>query len=149
MSDSGQSNGAMRPFLAISAAIVVGALLVDHYLLRSTRPDGSAARAADAKDFAQTKRAALGAQLLISAARNPDSFKLVSAAAMPDGAICYEYRAQNGFGGMNVDYAVLGPKSFKPEPRELSAAPFNRYCNHKTGTDITDSVEQLLAVASR
>jgi hypothetical protein len=40
---------------------------------------------------------------IIKGLRNPDSYKLSTVAANPKtGAICLEYRAQNGFGGMNV-----------------------------------------------
>ena len=34
--------------------------------------------------------------------RDPDSFKLSSVIIMDKGAVCYEYRAHNGFGGVNV-----------------------------------------------
>jgi hypothetical protein len=40
---------------------------------------------------------------IIKGLRNPDSYKLSTVAANPKtGAICLEYLAQNGFGGMNV-----------------------------------------------
>ena len=38
--------------------------------------------------------------------RNPESFKVERAVAQTDGAICYTYRAQNGFGGMDDDVAM-------------------------------------------
>jgi len=44
---------------------------------------------------------------LKGAMRTPESFKLYSALLMANGAVCYDYRAQNGFGGMNRERAVL------------------------------------------
>ncbi len=45
---------------------------------------------------------------LESQARNPDSFELMQARANPKtGAVCLKYRAQNGFGGMNIERAGL------------------------------------------
>jgi hypothetical protein len=39
--------------------------------------------------------------------RNPDSLKISKAIFMPDDTICFEYRAQNGFGGMENSTAIL------------------------------------------
>jgi hypothetical protein len=55
------------------------------------------------------ERALIGAQILRKSMRNPDSFKLESVLVTMKGVVCYEYRAQNGFGGMNVEFAVLSP----------------------------------------
>jgi hypothetical protein len=70
--------------------------------------------AAAAKEAEQEKRseenyarAATGAKILKSSMRNPDSFKLSEVLVMSDGSVCYEYRAQNGFGGINVEHAVF------------------------------------------
>ena len=55
--------------------------------------------------------AAVGAASIKRAMRDPDSFKLTSALIISKtGAVCYEYRARNGFNGMNVGRAVLSPK---------------------------------------
>jgi hypothetical protein len=40
------------------------------------------------------------------AMREPGSFQVSKALVMEDGAGCITYRARNGFGGMNVGYAV-------------------------------------------
>lgn len=40
--------------------------------------------------------------------RNPDSFRLEWAAiAKEDGSLCYQFRSQNGWGGMGRGYAIL------------------------------------------
>jgi hypothetical protein len=89
---------------------------------------------ADNKRAAEEKRqdavAMLGVTELLKAMRDPESFSLGSELAMPDGSICYEYRARNGFGGMNKEYAVLTPKG-KLSLNEPSS--WNRFCANKTG----------------
>lgn len=78
--------------------------------------------------------------------RNPDSFKLESAIVTDARAVCYEYRAQNGFGGTNVEHAVLASdgKTLKSE----SMAGFNnlwkKECNNKQGEDYTGRVKVAL-----
>ena len=48
--------------------------------------------------------------------RNPDSFKLESALLIAGAdAVCFTYRAQNGFGGMNRGHAVLTGARFDPK----------------------------------
>ena len=70
--------------------------------------------------FAQdaiTVKAIEGAKLLHSAARDPDSFKIGRAWIMRSekygDAICYDYYARNGFGGMNHSGADYAPHTKK------------------------------------
>ncbi len=86
-------------------------------------------------------RASLGAASIYKAMRNPESLKLESVLGMKDGTICYEYRAQNGFGGMNREFAVLLPKA---ERLTTSAGAWNSRCAHKTGSDLTFNAEQMM-----
>ncbi len=97
------------------------------------------------KAFNRKKGAAIGVVMLKSRMRNPDSFQLVSVLAMPKGRYCYEYRAQNGFGGMNVENAVL----YEPMILTTDHAAWNKYCARKTGIDLTDDVESLISLANR
>ncbi len=54
---------------------------------------------------------------------------------MEDGAVCYDYRAQNGFGGMNLGHAVLSPKGqFKANESSGFTSLWNKECANKTGT---------------
>ena len=87
----------------------------------------------------------LGVVMLKARMRNPDSFQLISAVVMPKGQYCYEYRAQNGFGGMNVEDAVL----YAPMVLSTSTDAWNKYCGGKTGEDLTDEVQALIAAANR
>ncbi len=45
---------------------------------------------------------------LKEAMRNPSSYETVNALfSRATGAVCIEYRAENGFGGMNVEHAII------------------------------------------
>ena len=90
------------------------------------------------------QKAAVFANVLRKSMRNPDSFKLSEVLIMGDGSVCYTYRAQNGFGGMNVDQAVLGPSSFKTSDQAGFVTAWNKYCGGHTGEDATDYVNYLL-----
>lgn len=86
---------------------------------------------------ARAQRAVVGARLLKKSMRNPDSFKLTSALIInATGTVCYEYRAQNGFGGVNAGEAVLTPKGrFKTNEMDGFTSLWNRECAHKPGTE--------------
>jgi len=76
-----------------------------------------------------------GAKQLQQSMRNPDSFKLTQVLIMEDGAVCYDYRSQNGFGGMNLGHAVLSPKGqFKANESSGLTSLWNKECANKTGT---------------
>jgi hypothetical protein len=92
-------------------------------------------QAAKKKEDADFQRAVLGAKQLQASMRNPDSFKLSQVLIMDDGAVCYDYRAQNGFGGMNLGHGVLSPKNqFKSNQSSGFASLWNKECANKTGT---------------
>jgi hypothetical protein len=104
-------------------------------------PPSPAETAEKQKRDATFTRAAVGAKQLRSSMRNPDSFKLSEVLLMGDGAVCYEYRAQNGFGGLNVGQAVLSPKGqFKVSDSSGFTRLWNKECAGKTGTDETWTV---------
>ena len=94
-------------------------------------------KAAEAKEQAQMKYAMLGGATLKKSMRNPDSFKVDSAIAMEaTGAVCYTYRAQNGFGGINVESAVLtSTGDFKTESMDGFHNLWNKNCAKQRGID--------------
>lgn len=73
-------------------------------------------------------RAAVVASKLRSAMRNPDSFSLESVRIADNGTACFKYRAQNGFGGMNVEEAILTDKDFKTGSDKGFAKLYNKEC---------------------
>ncbi|NJO35715.1 MAG: zinc ribbon domain-containing protein [Rhodospirillales bacterium] len=110
----------------------------------TTKPAENAEdRAARVKADAAVQRASVGAKLLKKAMRNPESFKLESALVIEStGAACYEYRAQNGSGGMNTGQAVLSgdAKLFKTDEMDGFARLWNEECAGKVGTDATTAI---------
>jgi hypothetical protein len=140
-----------HPLVALLAVvlflIVLGAIIGG--VMRGTVTDSpSAVSAADkAEDDRRFARASVGALMLKKAARNPDSFKLSSALVISStGTVCYEYHAQNGFGGFNKGFAVLTPEGkFKSDEMDGFHALWNKECAHKTGTEQVDVVNYVLA----
>ncbi len=101
-------------------------------------PPSPAEEAAKQQEEARFQRAVRGAKRLYDSMRNPDSFKLGETLIMGDGAVCYDYRAQNGFGGMNVGHAVLTPSGqFKSDESSGFGALWKKECAGKTGDDKT------------
>jgi hypothetical protein len=96
----------------------------------------------EAKEEQQKAIAATGLLNLIQAQRNPQSFQLDDELAMPSGAVCYTYRSQNGFGGMNQGFATLTPKGKlyvdgNPDTGTAAAyAAYQKYCTGKVGQDL-------------
>lgn len=89
-------------------------------------------------------RTIAGANIIKNAMRNPDSFKLESALIMDTGSVCYKFRSQNGFGGMNKISAVLYGDDIKTSEMEGFARRWNKECANKTGEDVTDYLEIAL-----
>lgn len=102
--------------------------------------------AAKKKKDEAVARAQIGARLLKQAMRDPDSFKLSQALVMDSGAVCYEYRARNGFGGMNVGHAVLSEdaKTFRTNEMSGFTALWNKACANKTGEDFAGGLNWML-----
>jgi hypothetical protein len=90
-------------------------------------------------------RAAMGAASILSAARNPDSVHFTSVLIMKDGTVCYAYRAQNGFGGLNREFAVLSPNP-KTKYLSQSAASWNSHCANKEGDDYTALINSRMGL---
>lgn len=67
---------------------------------------------------------ATAAKALKQSLREPDSLDIISIRTDdPATTICIEYRARNGFGGMNIDHLVVLPNRSSDE-----ASDWNAYC---------------------
>lgn len=91
----------------------------------------------------RVQRASAGAVLLKKSMRNPDSFKLESALVISgSGAVCYDYRAQNGFGGINAGHAVLAPdgKKFLTSDMDGFSRLWNKECANKSGSEVSAAI---------
>lgn len=102
------------------------------------------AKALKDANFEQQHAAAVGLAKLQYSMRNPDSFRVEFVHQMVSGVVCYRYRAQNGFGGMNVESAALVNGRL-----HIGTEPWNAYCGGKYGTDITADVNEILQTAHR
>ena len=81
-----------------------------------------------AKNFAL-----IGATNLQKAMRNPNSLKFESVFVTNDGDACYSYMAENGFGGINKEYAVLTKKlNFYAN----NSSKWNKLCANKEGIEV-------------
>jgi hypothetical protein len=103
------------------------------------RPSGT-------NEDAMIAKAANVAIKLKGAMRDPDSFRLSSVLVIyPTNAICYEYRARNGFGGMDVGEAVLSPKGiFRANEMDGFHALWRSECSGRRGREEVDAVTFLL-----
>jgi hypothetical protein len=72
--------------------------------------------------------------------RNPDSFKLEEVTIMKNGSACYEFRSQNGFGGMNRIRGVLYGDDIKTSEMQGFSKKWNKECAGKEGDDATDFI---------
>lgn len=105
-------------------------------------PPAKVDKAPTQEDIAM-QRAVAGARLLKKAMRDPDSFKLESAFVINGShAVCYGYRARNGFGGMNRDHAVLA----RDGTRFLTSGDpgfeklWNAECANKPGREVATAI---------
>lgn len=92
---------------------------------------------------AAVQRATAGAVALKKAMRDPDGFKLESALVIDgSGAVCYDYRAKNGFGGTNVGHAVFSGdgKTFKTSEMDGFTRLWNKECAGKSGTEAATAI---------
>lgn len=94
----------------------------------------------------QVAEAAAIARRLKNSMRDPDSFALSSVRLMEKSeAICFEYRARNGYGGMNVGHAALSTtEKFKTDEMPGFVSLWNSDCAHKAGTEVSDTVQFLM-----
>lgn len=112
-------------------------------------PQTAEQRAETEKRNQQIRFAVAGANVIKKSMRNPDSFKLDSVFLI-DGqtAICYEYRAQNGFGGVNAAKAIfdINNSQFKSsEPySDAFVRAWNKSCAGKSSNELVGVVTRLM-----
>jgi hypothetical protein len=127
-------------FVLVMLVVVIHAINWDTDAPRTLTLQETQQRTKDAED---QYRAVMGAESLRAAMRNPDSFKLKSAGLTSAGAVCYQYRAQNGFGGMNLEYAVLAPGATSIN---TNLSVWNRQCANKPIHDQTWAVNTRMGL---
>jgi hypothetical protein len=86
---------------------------------------------------------------LYQSARDPSSLTVNSVLYMPSGAICMEYRARNGFGGLNLEHGLETPKGLiSVGDFDNFAEQWNRFCTGKVGDDMTYYAKGIVKINS-
>ena len=81
---------------------------------------------------------------VVQSLRNPDSVKWTSIRADTDGTtVCFEYRAQNGFGGMNQEHV-----SYVKGTPSQDVATWNKHCTREL-FDMAYTADAIQRAASR
>jgi len=124
--------------------ILVVLAVIGGIVTESNKPSGGSNDAEQEKENAAAARAQVGARILKRAMRDPDSFKLDSALVMTgSNAVCYDYRAKNGFGGYNVGHAVLAPDgTFETNEMSGFSSLWKKHCAGKRGTEEATAINQ-------
>jgi hypothetical protein len=104
----------------------------------------NAQHATDIHAQAISVMAKLGAKKLKDSMRDPDSFTIVMAIETGS-AICYQYRSRNGFGGMNVEQAVLRLKDGHIFSGQSVYDSWEAMCANRRGTDSAADLNRFLA----
>lgn len=87
---------------------------------------------ADPQKELRFQKTVIAAATLKKAMRDPDSLVWESIYTNDDASvICLEYRAKNGFGGMNREFAAIAKGKFSKE-----ASVWNKQCANKTMNDM-------------
>ena len=117
--------------IAFGAVFVFG--VVGQVATGGANQGAEAETARDKQTKERDYMAYLAAKAVKSSLRNPDSLAFQSIHANDDGSvICMTYRAQNGFGGMNLGYVV-----FKNGEPSQNRASWQSNCAHKVLYDLT------------
>ncbi len=102
-----------------------------------------------AHEVSPVTKAAAAVSILKNSMKDPDSFRLEQALLInKTGAVCFTYRAKNGFGALDVGHAVMGRNGVglldHSEPG--FSALWNKECNGKKGTDEKDDINQMMPI---
>ena len=106
------------------------------------KADADKAQADEAEFQKKAGRARAAVVTLRASSKNPDSFKVISATAYPDGAACIEYSATNSFNATLRGSAVLTPKDallVEEHNGNRFVAAWNKLCT-RTGTNVLIAV---------
>ena len=155
--DTGHSYYVATQFDARTNSIMKGRLDAGEPIVRNvlsgTEADKAAAvaKAGDEERAQQHEKnklttAAAGTQQLLRRLRDPESLKIESLLITDkDGMACIEYRARNGFGGMNQGRAVyiLLALITEADKNDFTTA-WNQWCANKAGTEEGSYVSRLI-----
>jgi hypothetical protein len=121
--------------IGIALGVMFGVSLVGGFAagVSGTNPGTQTETAQDKEQKHRDYQAYLAAKALKASLRNPDSRSFEQILVNDDGSvICITYRAQNGFGGMNIGHVV-----FKDGDPSESHASWRAHCARKLLNDVT------------
>lgn len=103
----------------------------------ASTPEDQQAQAAELQERIVLAKAAL---VLRKGMKNPPSFFVTSALVTEQKAMCFEYRATNGFGGTVPGYTAISPSG------KFITAPigWNKYCAGKKGVERSTEINDVL-----
>jgi hypothetical protein len=131
-----------RMSLMKKIGIGFGALIGLSVIIQAATGGGEAVQAETLQEKQSKQRgyaAYLSARAVKASLRNPDSVDFSEILANEDGSVvCVTYRAQNGFGGMNIERIV-----FKDGEPSQARSSWRANCANKMLFDVTN-VESLI-----
>jgi hypothetical protein len=134
--------GARKPMSFMKKLGIGSAALIGLSVIQAATGGGEAVQAETPQEKQSKQRgyaAYLSAKALKASLRNPDTLDFSEILANEDGSvICMTYRAQNGFGGMNLDRIV-----FKGGEPSQARASWRANCTNKMLFDVTN-VESMI-----
>lgn len=130
--------------LLVVFAVLVGAFAVLH------KPDPPAQKSAvEIEEENEFKTAVAGAMTIKNNLKDPDSLKFSQIIITePHGAVCYEYRARNSFGGMGMAKAAISAdrKAMLTSEQSGFTKLWNKECANKYYRDVTERAGRILAL---
>lgn len=123
-------------FVTVAVITVVSAV-IDPPPDRDYSKEATKVASSEAPEDDKTTRSQAVVQLLKKSLRNPDSFEAESVLVTDAGAVCVVYRAQNGFGGISLERAVVSAdlKKAAGSNEKGFSSLWNRECANKTGLE--------------
>jgi hypothetical protein len=124
-----------------TAVVIIGAVFVITMVVGNmSQTDAPAKPAASADDSASREKSVRSQTLVLGikkSLRNPDSFEAESVLVTEAGAVCAVYRAENGFGGISIEKAVMNAAQTKMIGSNDAgfADLWNRECAGQTGLE--------------
>jgi hypothetical protein len=126
--------------LAATAAVAFVFIVVAWVAGTVAPPDETSAPASTGPQSTdKATRAQVFVGVIKKSLRNPASFDPIQVLVTDAGAVCVEYGAENGFGGMAIEKAVMNAAQSKAANSSESGfqAIWNAECAGKTGLDTT------------
>lgn len=118
---------------------VVSAIVIPKTSTTQETPQETAQKEAESqRRDTEFNKAYAGKQILLKAVRDQDSLEIDSTLVMDNMAVCYEYRAKNGFGGVNRGSAVYSSDGLKFITNEMDGfdKQWKKDCANKSGSEI-------------